>query len=549
MITMSASSKKKLRRAENAELLTEKQRTERQEAKKLKLYTTVFAVVLALMVVFAAWTMISNGIENSGIRERSTVAVTIGDHDISNAELNYFYIDAVNNFYSNYGGYASMFGLDLTKPLDEQIVDEETGTTWADDFLSSAIDNATAVYALADEAKAQGFTLSEEDLAAIETNMSYMTMYAATYGYNNVDSYLKAMYGNGANEESLKAYYELTYLADAFYNNYSESLTYTDAELRAAEAENFDLYSSFSYNYYYLTVSKFCQGGTTDSEGKTTYSDAEIAAAEAAALAAAEELVSGEYASVADFNTAIAGLSINAEVENATSTACSNYAYSNINSLFQDWVTDDSRTAGDMTYVANTSTSTDEAGNEQTTLNGYYVIYFGSSSDNSFPLANARHILVSFEGGTTDDNGVTTYSDEEKATAKKAAEELLAQWESGDATEESFAELANAESNDGDGTTGGLYENIYPGQMVTNFNDWCFDNSRKTGDTGIVETEYGYHVMYYVGDSETTFRDYQITNNLITEDTGEWYAALVDAMEVTEKDIKYISTDLVLSAA
>ena len=156
----------------------------------------------------------------------------------------------------------------------------------------------------------------------------------------------------------------------------------------------------------------------------------------------------------------------------------------------------------------------DEDGNEVTTTNGYYVVYFTSSNDNTFPLSNVRHILVSFEGGTTDDNGNTTYSDEEKAAAKTAAEDLLAQWESGEATEDSFAALANEHSDDGDGTTGGLYENVYPGQMVTNFNDWCFDSSRKAGDTGIVETEYGYHVMYYVGDSDYTYRDYLIENEL-----------------------------------
>ena len=83
--------------------------------------------------------------------------------------------------------------------------------------------------------------------------------------------------------------------------------------------------------------------------------------------------------------------------------------------------------------------------------------------------------------------------------------------------------------------------------MVTNFNDWCFDESRQAGDTGIVESDYGYHVMYYVGDSETTYRDYQITNALISADTTEWYNALVESMTLTEENLKYISMDLVLS--
>ena len=35
--------------------------------------------------------------------------------------------------------------------------------------------------------------------------------------------------------------------------------------------------------------------------------------------------------------------------------------------------------------------------------------------------------------------------------------------------------------------------------MVPAFNDWMFDKNRKPGDSGIVKTDYGYHIMYYVG--------------------------------------------------
>ena len=134
------------------------------------------------------------------------------------------------------------------------------------------------------------------------------------------------------------------------------------------------------------------------------------------------------------------------------------------------------------------------------------------------------------------------------AAAKAAAEEILASWKSGEATEESFAALANEKSADGDGTTGGLYENVYPGQMVVNFNDWCFDSARKPGDTGIVETEYGCHVMYFVGDSDMTYRDYQIENQLRNADVNSWYTETVAAMTQTEGDTKYIRKDVVLNA-
>ena len=79
------------------------------------------------------------------------------------------------------------------------------------------------------------------------------------------------------------------------------------------------------------------------------------------------------------------------------------------------------------------------------------------------------------------------------------AKDLLARWESGERTEDSFAALAGENSTDpGSVDNGGLYTDVTEGQMVTEFNDWCFDDARRPGDTGIVETSYGYHVMYFV---------------------------------------------------
>src|SRR5699024_3329595 len=100
------------------------------------------------------------------------------------------------------------------------------------------------------------------------------------------------------------------------------------------------------------------------------------------------------------------------------------------------------------------------------------------------------------EDGTTE-NGETVYSDEEKATAKKEAEKLLQEWKDGEATEESFAELAKENSDDtGSKENGGLIEDLYPGaNYVENFLDWSIDPERKAGDTGVIESPYGYHVM------------------------------------------------------
>ena len=111
------------------------------------------------------------------------------------------------------------------------------------------------------------------------------------------------------------------------------------------------------------------------------------------------------------------------------------------------------------------------------------------------PMVNVRHILIEPEAA---EDG--TISDEAWAAAEKTANDILDQWLAGDATEESFANMANENSSDpGSNTNGGLYEDVYPGQMVETFNDWCFADGRQPGDYGIVKTDYGYHIMFFVG--------------------------------------------------
>ena len=545
---MSASSKKQLRKEQGAEKLTQKQIAAQKESSTTRLYTVAFVVVLVVLLAIAIFVGVNQTIKNSGYKERHTVAVQIGDHKLSNAELNYFFIDAVNTFYSNYGSYASMFGLDTSKPLDQQVTDEDSGTTWADDFLESAKETARNVYAMSDAAEAAGFTLPEDKAAELEQNLNSIDTYATLYGYQSGNAYLKAMYGAGATKEGLREYSTRSSLADAYYASYSDSLTYTDEQIAEKDAEDPKVYNSYSYHSYYMDISKFRVGGTTDADGNTTYTDEETAAAEAALRAAAKSLVSDDITTTEELDAAIAALSINEGEESAASTASTNIRYSSLNSLYQDWVSDSSRKAGDKQVFE--STTTGDEGTES--LSGCYVVYFDGSSDNEFKMVNVRHILVKPEHPTDEAEDAhsddETYSAEEWDAAKATAEEIYDEWKAGEATEDSFAELANEKSDDGDGTTGGLYENVIPGQMVQAFNDWCFDSSRKSGDTGIVKTEYGYHILYFVGLSDITYRTSLIQNDLRTADVAAWQEELVNALTITDGDTSYIKTDLVIGS-
>ncbi|MBQ8360155.1 MAG: peptidylprolyl isomerase [Oscillospiraceae bacterium] len=116
-------------------------------------------------------------------------------------------------------------------------------------------------------------------------------------------------------------------------------------------------------------------------------------------------------------------------------------------------------------------------------------------------ISTVRHILIAPEGGTTDEEtGTTTYTDAEWAAALTQAEKVLDEWKAGEATEESFGTLATTYTDDtGSASTGGLYEGIAPGSnYVEEFLAWAIDMNRQTGDTDIVKTEFGYHIMYFV---------------------------------------------------
>ena len=151
---------------------------------------------------------------------------------------------------------------------------------------------------------------------------------------------------------------------------------------------------------------------------------------------------------------------------------------------------------------------------------------------------DVRHILITPEGGTTGEDGSVIYSDEEWEACRTAAQEVLDQWAAGEATEESFAVLANETSMDpGSSSNGGLYESVYKGQMVEPFENWCFDEGRQYGDTGLVQTTYGYHIMFFVGSEPVwlaTVRDEMLNNKSteILEASMESYTMEVDYSKI-----------------
>ena len=552
---MSASAKKKFRKQHDTAQMTEKQLNAQKEAKKLKAYTTVFVIAIVAVLVAALVFAGINIYTKSGIVEKKMVAATVNDEEINSVQLSYYYIDTINANYSqwktNYGDTFSMFlsfmGLDPAKPLSEQAYDEEL--TWADHFIESAFEQAKSEYMLAAAAEAEGFSFSDADQLELDNTIATVTMYAMMYGYNDLETYLLATYGPGADEASYREYLEKSMLAAAYYEAHQTNLVVDNAAIRAYEEGRYNEFSSYSFATYHISYESYLTGGVESESGKKTYSDEEKQAARDAAMAEVERLT--QFTTVDELNKAISKLAANKDSLLTTCTVSNNVKYGSVSTIYRDWLVDENRKTGDSkAFVYESTTELDENGNETQVANDYYVVLFLGCENNETKMANVRHILVDFKGGTTDENGVVTYTDEEKATAKADAEAILAELTAdGTVTEEEFSDMAYNKSVDSSSSIGGLFENITPedGVYVQAFKDWAMDASRIAGETGIIESEYGYHVMYYVSDAELNYRDYLIKEQVVLERMTEWYDGIMAACNATVHDTSRLNNDIVLN--
>jgi len=548
---MSASDKKRLRKEEMAAQLTERQRREKAEAKKLKINTIIFVTAMALVVCIALGSLGIRAFNRAGILEKNTIAATVGEHEINTIEMNYFYKDAISNqckqWYQQYSDQTNLYlqliyGLDITKSLADQLYSEEEGTTWAEHFISQAMDDAKSTYAVYDKAMSENYKLSDEKKAELDDTIGYTEYIAATSGYSSVNNYLKASYGNGANMDSYSKYLEILMVTYAYTSDYADSLDFDETAIREYDSKHPNEYDSFTYTMAHLNYSLFLGEGTKDEKGTVTHTDKEKDDARAKAKEIADALA--KATSEEEFKKLVSELEVNKDKEQVTAKKYEDTLYADIMSVAREWVSSTDRAENETRVLESTTGSGDDE-----IVNGYYVVMFHGRNENKNYLANVRHLLVKFEGGTKDKDGNTVYSDAEKAKAKTEAEGYLKTWQEGEKTKESFIELVKKHSDDSSKETGGLYENITPASSyVPNFLKWSIDTSRQVGDAEVIETEYGYHVMYFDSFGDMTYRDTMINATMESEAYDKWFKEIVDPVKLTEGDTSRLDRDLILSS-
>ena len=454
----------------------QKRKEEKEKEKKEERISTAVGIVflVALVCLVASFPI------RTYLATHETYVVINGE-EVNKVEFDYVYNTSKNNYITQYGSYLSYFGLDTSKDLSTQMYSETL--TWQDYFEQNAVESLKQNKALMAEAKAAGFTYDTTD--EYNTFKETIKTSAAAAGVSDKE-YVRSIYGSYATMGRIEEYVKNDMVMNAYYQKLQEDNAPGDDEIQSYYEENKATYDSVDYRLTTIeadlptepteladpveetaadTTGSTDGTAATDSTQDTAYqpSDAEIAKAMEDAKVLADD---------AEQTVAKDG------------EAHENEKKSSVNYLISDWLFDDARKAGDTTVITNDNSHC------------YYVVAFEKRYLDETPSADVRVIIP---------------------TEDKTGEEILEEWKSGAATEDSFAELCKKYTQDTSAVeNGGLFEQVTKTGMTEELSNWIFDNSRQAGDTVAITASDTTYVLYYIGQDQPEWK-INIKNTLVSD--------------------------------
>jgi|GEM_PF-520303 len=438
-----------------------------------------------------------------------------------------------NNTYNNRRDSAVYQGLDVTKSLKDQYYNEESQITWYDVFMDETKRYMQQVLVLCEAAAEEKMTLDDTDRENVETTINGIKSAASSLGIT-FEQYILEVFGEGVTEQMIREFTELTTLANKYYLKKYEGFRYTDADYEKYYNENKTSYQYADFISYSFSFSTDSETSTDEAKEKAAKEKAKAYADDLAKCKTEKEfkdyvrkyLKNNPSLVISTTEGEMTAAQLESSIdETIDKLSYEKYAYE-VTSSAGKWLFDESRKNNDTTVIEN--------------ANSYLTIMVTKSAYRDETVTkNVRHILftadsyksdVSDGNASSSDSGNTDEAADKKAEAK--AKEVYESWKAGEKTEESFAKLAEQYSEDtGSKTNGGLYEDVTEGMMVPEFNDWLFDSKRKPGDTDIVKTTYGYHIMYFVSDGVPSWQ-LSVDTVLRKSDFDALYAELMDKYTV-----------------
>lgn len=426
------------------------------------------------------------------------IALTVGDTDVSVGMYNYYYESIVYEYtyYANYGYY----DLDTSADFSTQYTTDSDGNeiSWLDLFKKITVERIKTNVVYYEKGLEAGITLTDEQKEEIESQLDSVRENASASD-QSVNEYIEDTFGAHCGIETLRKYMEQYYIAGTYYNQYHITGRPDEEETQTYFDEHQDEYKSCSYALLEMAYDTTDDSTRQDSIEKAQSYMARITDVDsmrALVPEACADLID-QFISAGYFETEDEAVTALSESIEATQTRTD--IESSFGEEIANWMFDESNETGSTNCYAN-----EDVG----------IVYVLLKTSQPFledtQVYSVRHILVipGSDDEESADNASSEsqeYTEEQWNAALEKAESIVDEYNATDKSELSFAKLAEKYSDDTESTAsgtsglyGGGYEGVALGQMVSEFENWAMDDSRKYGDVEIVKTIHGYHIMYFI---------------------------------------------------
>lgn len=486
-----------------------------------KVVNKVISIVLCAVIVLG---VVAFSLNYYGALQRVIKIGGVGsDQSVTIAEYEYYYMRAYNQvryqaqYYQYYYQTSNGYDLSLTPEEQTQTTKDADGNeiTWAEKLHEDTLEIIQLHKAYYNEALKMGLKLTKADEAFIDKQIEDLRDEAKSAGSNSsssnsenkvtysLNAYLRKVYGGSINERFLRKQLKIQVLAQKYLTERTNEIAkgYDQKDIDAEYKKDTTAYDFVTFRAYTFK--------TTELTKEDNETDDAIKARQAKANAEVKKNANDFYNAVTNDATFTAKAK-ELNKDTADYNVDKETKYSMLKSTAQSTFSED---AAKWLFDSSTKVGSKKLFSDEE--KGKYIVVLALSKPHQEQTVTARHILFQ----TKDQSSGNDLSEEEIAKKKTQAEDVLKKFNEGDKTEDSFAALANEYNEDtGSSSNGGLYEHIYPGQMVTEFNDWVFDANRKAGDVELVETDYGYHIIYFVAKDGKDYYDSAIRSSKANED-------------------------------
>ena len=423
-----------------------------RSSKKMNLKPMMFLIVMAIVAILVViWSVISLG----NLNERMTSPLTVGNHDVSNAEFSfmYHYVLLEN-------------GVDIFKPDTEKMLQQpgENGfATYREYFLDVTAKEIQATYMLYDDATAHGFSITQDHKDRAQAYVDWLKTKADAI-HVDLDTYIKGTFGPYVNKSLILSVLSKVYFAEDYSGHQKlDELKATPEQAEKAYQDARNSYDLVSYRVLRITFEQ-----REESYVKT-------------ANLHAEQIIEKMGGDQSKFES-IAATFFSGEAQQRLlvpdSTLHKRVRYSEVGEAeWRNWLFDTSRTSGDTVIFKDDY--------------GFPIIFcFVERVRQDEPLRNVRFFYINLEDPETGTPGIPA---SDILTTSQTIFDSITDEASMVTLETTYADQLM------DGSMRSVQQtSLFPGNNSQEIDDWIFDPQRKNGDKIMFEGDTQILILFYV---------------------------------------------------